>query len=82
MTASSLKIAEVVDALRHLPIIIVVGDRDRAISVGTLRRWARRMEAIGMRHQLVELPGLGHDLTRVNFLPLVFEFFERSARRP
>ncbi|MEM8996267.1 MAG: dienelactone hydrolase family protein [Acidobacteriota bacterium] len=73
--------ASEVEDLRHLPIILVVGDRDRAISVGTVRRWARRMEELGMRHQLVELPGLGHDLRRVNFLPLVFEFFRRSGAR-
>ena len=68
---------KVLEELRHLPVILVVGDQDRAVSVGTIRRWAKRMEELEMTHQFVELPGLGHDLTQVNFLPLVFEFFKR-----
>ncbi|MEM1181314.1 MAG: hypothetical protein AAGM22_23430 [Acidobacteriota bacterium] len=68
------------ERLRHLPMIVVLGDRDKAISQSAVRRWVKRMADLDMRHRFVELPGLGHDLSRVNFLPLVFDFFERSAQ--
>ncbi|MEM1204406.1 MAG: hypothetical protein AAGN66_14330 [Acidobacteriota bacterium] len=70
------------ERMRDLPIIVVLGDRDKAVSGGAVRRWVRRMGQLDMRHQFVELPGLGHDLSRVNFLPLVFEFFEGVQRSP
>ncbi|MEM6795208.1 MAG: hypothetical protein AAF725_14610 [Acidobacteriota bacterium] len=68
------------EGLRHLPVIVVQGDRDRAVSVPTTRRWVRQMEELGMTHQFLELPGVGHDLSRVNFLPAVFRFFEAQRR--
>lgn len=67
------------ERLRDLPIIVVIGDQDTAVSVRSVRRWVRRMGELDMAHQFVELPGVGHNLSRVNFLPLVFEFFERHS---
>lgn len=67
------------ERLRDLPIIVVIGDQDKAVSVRAVRRWVRRMGELDIVHQFVELPGLQHDLSKVNFLPLVFEFFERQA---
>ena len=67
---------EPLDRMRDLPVIVVIGDRDKAVSLRAVRRWVRRMEELDMVHQLVELPGVEHDLSRLNFLPLVFEFFE------
>ncbi|MEM7584755.1 MAG: dienelactone hydrolase family protein [Acidobacteriota bacterium] len=69
------------DRMSRLPTIVVLGDRDDAVSQGAVRRWVQRMGELDMPHQFVELPGLGHDLSRVNFLPAVFEFFERQARQ-
>ena len=67
------------DAMRDLPIFVVIGDQDKAVSLRSVRRWARRMEELEMVHELVELPGMGHDLSQVQFLPLVFAFLERSG---
>ncbi len=66
------------ERMRDLPIIVVIGDQDKAVSLKAVRRWVRRMGELGMTHQFVELPGVGHNLSKLNFLPLVFEFFERQ----
>lgn len=68
------------ERMRDLPIIVVIGDQDKAVSVRAVRRWVRHMGERDMVHQFVELPGVAHDLSKVNFLPLVFEFFERQAQ--
>lgn len=65
------------DTMTHLPVIVVIGDQDEAVSQSAVRRWVARMEELNMTHQFVELPGAGHQLDKVNFLPLIFEFFER-----
>lgn len=67
------------ERMRDLPIIVVVGDRDEAVSVRSIRRWVEHMPELGMDHRFVELPGMEHDLSKVNFLPLVFEFFENRG---
>lgn len=69
------------DRMRDLPIIVVLGDQDEAVSVRAVRRWVRRMAELDMVYRFVELPGVEHDLSRLNFLPLVFDFFERQTRR-
>ncbi len=66
------------DRMRDLPVLVIIGDQDKAVSLRSVRRWARRMEELEMVHELVELPGMGHDLSQVQFLPLVFAFLERS----
>lgn len=63
--------------MRGLPIVVVIGDQDRAVSLHAVRRWAKRMSELGMTHRYIELPGMGHDLSSVNFLPLVFAFFNK-----
>ena len=68
------------EQMRDLPIIVVIGDQDKAVSQRAVRRWVRHMGKLDMTHQFVELPGMGHDLSRINFLPAVFAFFERQSR--
>ncbi len=71
---------EPLERMRDLPIIVVMGDQDKAVSLTSVRCWVRRMDELDMVHQFVEIPGMEHNLSKVNFLPLVFEFFERQTR--
>ncbi len=68
------------ERMRDLPVLVVIGDQDKAVSLRSVRRWVRRMGQLGMAYQFVELPGMGHDLSRVQFLPLVFAFLDHHAR--
>ncbi len=69
------------ERMRDVPVIVVVGDEDKAVSVRIIRRWVRRMQSLAMVHRFVELAGERHDLSHVNFLPLVFRFFEQQGDR-
>lgn len=63
------------ERIAHVPVIIVQGEKDRAVSVSENRRVAREMERLGMRYRYLEIAGAGHDLSSVPVAEAVFEFF-------
>jgi poly(3-hydroxybutyrate) depolymerase len=66
--------------IRHIPFILVHGERDGSVTVEVSRRIAGRMEQLGMTHEYHEIPGGGHpDAVRVG-APWMFSFFDRHIK--
>ncbi|MEM9404741.1 MAG: PHB depolymerase family esterase [Acidobacteriota bacterium] len=61
--------------IASIPAIVIQGAEDRAVSVSANRRLARTMKELGGTHRYVELPGVGHDLSKVDVAGEVFRFF-------
>jgi dienelactone hydrolase len=66
--------------IRHLPVMLVHGERDAAVTVEVSRRLAGRMQQLGMTHEYREIPGGTHpDAGRVG-APWMFSFFDRHTK--
>ena len=53
---------EILESIKHLPILVLQGDEDTAVPVERTRAWVARMAEIGMQHVYVEIPGGDHSL--------------------
>ena len=53
---------EILNKIRHLPVLILQGDMDEAVPVERTRSWVSRMSELGMQHVYVEIPGGDHSL--------------------
>lgn len=53
---------EILDSIKHLPILVLQGDEDTAVPVERTRAWVARMQELGMQHIYVEIPGGDHSL--------------------
>jgi predicted peptidase len=71
--------------MKHLPIKIVTGDKDRLVRVEVVRRWVAEMEKLEIDHEYVEIEGGDHvrAITRnAEMVAGVFDFFDRKRRVP
>ncbi len=53
---------DILERIKHLPILVLQGDQDDAVPVERTRAWVSRMKALGMQHLYVEIPGGDHSL--------------------
>ena len=70
------------DKIKHLPILVLQGDRDR-LAIPT-RRWVARMKELGIQHVYVEVPGGDHSLfisKDPKMMARVFDFFKVIGKR-
>jgi dienelactone hydrolase len=66
--------------VRHIPFILVHGERDRHVTVEVSRRLSIRMQHLGTKYEYREIPGGGHpDPARIG-APWMFEFFDRHVK--
>ena len=71
------------EPVRHLPIIVVQGERDRLVPVATARRWVAKMKELGMAHEYIEIKDGNHvtSITRnPEMIGKIFAFFNAHAR--
>lgn len=54
--------SEILEAIRHLPILVLQGDNDQAVPVESTRNWVKKMQELGMQYVYVEVPGGDHSL--------------------
>jgi poly(3-hydroxybutyrate) depolymerase len=66
------------DKIRHIPIIVVQGDRDTLVRPEGTRRWVERIKDLSMTHEYLEIPGGGHGDVISRGMPKIFEFFEKQ----
>jgi dienelactone hydrolase len=67
--------------IRHMPIILVHGDRDASVTVDVSRRLATYMQELGMTYDFREIPGGTHpDAIRMG-APWIFSFFDQYKRK-
>lgn len=63
------------ERIAAIPSIMIQGADDRAVSVSANRRLSRTLLELGGSHRYVELPGVGHDLSKIDVAGEVFRFF-------
>lgn len=51
---------DVLEAIRHIPVIAIHGTEDAAVPVDTTRAWVNKMKSLGMQHLYVEIEGADH----------------------
>jgi predicted peptidase len=67
-------------AIRHLPVILVHGDRDALVTVEVSRRLASLMKELGMTYEYREIPGGSHPNAIDMGAPWMFSFFEQHRK--
>lgn len=67
--------------IKHLPVILVQGERDRLVPVRIARAWAKEMKALGMSHRYIEVEGGDHIRPAFQTLPEIFAFFNSHRRK-
>jgi predicted peptidase len=67
-------------AIRHLPVILVHGDRDALVTVEVSRRLANLMKELGMTHEYREIRGGTHGNAIDMGAPWMFAFFDRHTK--
>ena len=65
---------------KHIPVILVQGDRDRLVPVSGARRWTAKMKNLKMDHSYIEVKGGGHSDVAWKNMPQVFEFFNKREK--
>jgi predicted peptidase len=69
--------------IKNTPVIVVQGDDDRAVKVGTTRQWVEKMKSLGMKYEYIEVPG-GDHMTVICRSPenmtKIFDFFDQARR--
>jgi len=65
---------------KHIPVILVQGDRDRLLPVSSARRWVAKMKDLKMDHSYIEVAGGGHSDVVGKKMPQIFEFFNKRKK--
>jgi len=51
---------DALEAIRHIPVILLQGENDNLVPVSIARTWAAKMEELGMTHRYIEIQGGDH----------------------
>src|SRR6516162_4651254 len=73
--------ASAVEKIKHIPVILIQGDKDNLVPVAGARRWAEEMKKQNMTYEYIEVPGGGHVDVAFQNLGKIFEFFEKQKKR-
>lgn len=71
------------EAIKHLPVHMVMGDNDRMVSVVLVRKWVDAMKNLKMDYRYDEIAGGDHvtSITRnAKMIASVFDFFDSKVR--
>jgi poly(3-hydroxybutyrate) depolymerase len=69
------------DNLKGTPILVIVGSKDAARTVETVRTMAKAVKEKGFDTQFLEVPEATHDTIVGLALPTVYEFFTKHSRK-
>jgi len=61
-TPESAEAGEILEKIRHIPILVLHGDNDQTVPVNLARDWVKMMEGLGTQHVYVEVEGGDHSL--------------------
>ena len=67
-------------AIRHMPVILVHGDRDALVTVDVSRRLASHMQELGMTYEYREISGGSHPNAIDMGAPWMISFFDRHRK--
>jgi len=69
------------DKIKHIPVIVVQGDKDTLVRPEGTRRWVEKMKELSMTYEYLEIPGGGHGDVIGTGMPKIFEFFEKQHKK-
>jgi poly(3-hydroxybutyrate) depolymerase len=69
-----------VEKIKHIPVILVQGDKDTLVPVAGARRWAEQMKKFEMDYEYLEIKDGDHGRVAADNLPKIFEFFDKRKR--
>jgi predicted peptidase len=69
------------DKIKHIPVIVVQGDKDNLVPATGTRRWVDMLKELGVTHEYLEIPGGGHGDVIGTGMPRIFEFFEKQHKK-
>jgi predicted peptidase len=72
---------EDLDKIKHIPVILVQGEKDFLVPVAGARRWAEQMKKLNMTYEYIEVPGGDHITVAFQTLPRIFEFFDKHQKK-
>jgi poly(3-hydroxybutyrate) depolymerase len=70
------------EKIKHIPIILVQGDKDKLVPVAKVRPWADEMKKLEMQYQYIEVAGGDHVNVAFQKMPDIFEFFNKHQKKP
>jgi poly(3-hydroxybutyrate) depolymerase len=73
--------ASEVEKIKHIPVILVQGDKDNLVKVERVRPWAEEMKKLEMTYEYIEVPGGGHVDVAMTNMPKIFEFFAKHKKK-
>ncbi|MBI1832774.1 MAG: alpha/beta hydrolase [Planctomycetes bacterium] len=72
--------ADALQKIKHIPIILVQGDKDNLVKVEKVRPWAEEMKRLKMTHEYIEVAGGDHVTIAFTKMPDIFEFFNKHKK--
>lgn len=69
--------------IKHLPVQLVMGDKDRMVPVATIRKWVEEMKKLKMDYRYEEIAGGDHVTSiarNAKMIASVFDFFDSKKR--
>jgi predicted peptidase len=69
------------EKIKHVPVILVQGDKDNLVPVSGARRWADQMKKLGMTYEYLEVEGGDHGNVVAMKMPDIFEFFDKHPKK-
>lgn len=66
---------------KHIPAIVIQGDKDRLVKVENTRRWIAKMKELEMKHVYIEVKGGGHIWVAFQHFPEIFKFFDQHPKQ-
>ena len=67
------------EKIKHVPVIMIQGDKDKLVRVELVRPWAEKMKELKMTHEYVEDAG-GDHISIIKDVPKIFEFFNQHKK--
>ena len=72
--------AENLKKIKHIPVIVVQGEKDWLVPASGTRKWVAKMKELGMEHIYIEVPGGDHVRPAFQKQPQIFEFFNKHRK--
>lgn len=69
------------DKIKHIPVIVVQGDKDTMVPVERTRRWVEKLKELNLKHEYLEIAGGGHGDVISKGMPKIFAFFEKQSKK-
>lgn len=64
-----------------VPILLITGDADEVVAPANTRLWAETIKELGMTHEYIEQPGIGHGPIITTSQKDIYAFFAKHRKK-